>query len=264
MDRTTARQRAEAYELFMGRWSRPVADRFLDWLQAPTGADWVDLGAGTGVLSAAILERAAPRAVLAIDGSEAFTEHARHRFSDPRLSIEQGDALHLPLPEASRDVAVAGLFVNFVSPMQEVLSEMRRVLRPGGLLGFYVWDYPSGGMGMLDAFWQAAVMHDPEAAALSERQRFADCDYAGLDRACREAGLDPAISLIDTVTQHETFENYWHPFTEAESTAQRYLDGLDPERRAALRATLAQRLDHGGPIRLAARAWCVKAHLPQD
>ncbi|MGR3464745.1 class I SAM-dependent methyltransferase [Limimaricola sp.] len=263
MEQTVSRRDAEAYELFMGRWSRPVADRFLDWLRAPTGADWVDVGSGTGVLVAAILDRSAPRHLLAVDASENFTDYARHRFSDPRLRIEQGDALQLPLAAESRDVAVSGLFVNTVTPMEKVLSEMRRVLRPGGLLGFYLWDYPSGGMGMLDAFWQAAAGIDAGAAQLSERHRFAGCDFAGLDRACRAAGLDPAIGLIDTMSEHEDFEAFWRPFTQADSPAKRYLDGLDPAGRAELRGALAQRLDHGGPIRLPARAWCVKAVLPQ-
>ncbi|PSK87017.1 methyltransferase family protein [Limimaricola soesokkakensis] len=262
MDGIVARAEAEAYELFMGRWSRPVADRFLDWLKAPTGGDWIDIGAGTGVLTAAILERSAPRHLLAVEGSESFVAHLHHRFSDARLSIERGDALQLPLPAESRDVAVSGLFVNFATSMEAALAEMRRVLRPGGLLGFYVWDYPSGGMGMLDAFWQAAMSVDPEAERSSERHRFAKCDFAGLDRACRAVGLEPAIGQIDTMSEHEDFEAYWRPFTQAPSTAKRYLDGLDPDARARLRGALAQRLDHGGPIRLPARAWCVKAQLP--
>lgn len=263
MDGTITRRGGDAYELFMGRWSRPVADRFLDWLHAPAGADWVDMGSGTGALSAAILEQAAPRSVLAIDQSETFVDYARHRFDDTRLRVEQGDALSLPTGNGSVDVVVSGLFLNFLPAMAQGVEEMRRVLRPGGLIGFYVWDYPGGGMGMLDRFWESAASLDPDAAKLSERARFPDCSHEGLSWMCRQAGLPNAgITAIETDTEHEDFEDYWRPFTLADSTAHRYLEGLDADRRAALRLDLAHRLDHGGPIRLPARAWAVQAVLP--
>ncbi len=262
MDATNPRQAGAAYELFMGRWSRPVADRFLDWLDPPAAADWVDMGCGTGGLSAAILERADPRSVLGIDRSEAFIDYARHRFDDPRVRFTCAEALPLPIGDDSVDLVVAGLFLNFLPSMEQGIDEMRRVLRPGGRLGFYVWSYPDGGMAMLDRFWDSAAVLDPAAEGLAERQRFPQCDRDGITRLCDAAGLERAeILQIDGATEHADFEDYWRPFTLAAGTAPDYLAGLDADRRAALRLDLLHRLDHGGSIRLPARAWAVKARI---
>ena len=46
---------AEDYEAYVGRWSRPVAEQFVDWLAIPSGRRWIDVGCGTGALSATIL-----------------------------------------------------------------------------------------------------------------------------------------------------------------------------------------------------------------
>ena len=61
---------AEGYEPYMGRWSRLVARKFLNWLAVPAGARWLDVGCGTGALTQAILVYAGPAAVTGIDPSE--------------------------------------------------------------------------------------------------------------------------------------------------------------------------------------------------
>ena len=54
----------DAYEPYVGRWSRPVAREFLAWLGLPPDLRWLDVGSGTGALSQVILETAAPRDVV--------------------------------------------------------------------------------------------------------------------------------------------------------------------------------------------------------
>lgn len=56
-----------AYEPYMGRWSRLVACEFLPWLAVPPHSRWLDVGCGTGALSETILERAAPREITGLD-----------------------------------------------------------------------------------------------------------------------------------------------------------------------------------------------------
>ena len=59
--RHDAWQAGDRYEAYMGRWSRQIAPRFLDWLGTGDGLDWLDIGCGTGALSAAILAQCNPK-----------------------------------------------------------------------------------------------------------------------------------------------------------------------------------------------------------
>jgi trans-aconitate methyltransferase len=76
----------DRYEAYVGRWSRPVARRFLADLAVPAGRRWLDVGCGTGALTAAVLAEAAPAAVLGVDASPGFVRHATAHIGGPRAS----------------------------------------------------------------------------------------------------------------------------------------------------------------------------------
>src|SRR5262245_22119875 len=95
--RHDAWQAGDRYEAYMGRWSRQVAPRFLDWLGLPESLDWLEVGCGTGALSAAILARRNPRSLLAVDPSDGFVAAARAALADPRADVRVGDAQALPV-----------------------------------------------------------------------------------------------------------------------------------------------------------------------
>ena len=238
-----------------------MAVRFLDWLGAPAGADWLDLGCGTGALTQTILARSSPRSVVGIDQSEGFVAHARATTSDPRARFEVGDARALPLPDASVDVAASALALNFVPDRVAALRELRRVVRPGGLLSFFVWDYPGGGMGFMNAFWKAAIALDPGAAELGEGRRFPFCTVNGLTALCAEAGLTAVtIAPIEIETRFASFEDYWGPFTLGAGPAPGYCASLPEDKRAALKARLKQDVagEGDGAVNFVARAWAVR------
>ncbi|MDQ6436004.1 class I SAM-dependent methyltransferase [Mesorhizobium sp. LHD-90] len=252
------------YDFYMGRWSRQIADNFLDWLAPPRHAAWLDLGCGTGALTTAILARCAPRSILSVDPSEGFLAHARAVVRDERVRFEKASAQDLPAGDASFDVAASALVLNFVPDMQAALAEMRRVLKPGGLLAFYVWDYPGGGMGFIDAFWKAAAAVDESAGALDEGRRFPFCTPDGLAGICQAAGLvSPVIDSLEIETVFPDFEAFWLPFTLGAGPAPGYCTSQPPERQAALKQQLAQMLGTDRPISLVARAWAVKARWPE-
>ena len=138
----------DAYEAYIGRWSRPVAHEFVRWLAGPAGGRWVDVGCGTGALTATVLAATDPAHVLGVDPSSGFLAGARARVTDPRASFQVGDAQSLPLPDRSVDAVVSGLALNFVPNPQLAATEIARILVPGGVTGAYVWDYADG-MGML-------------------------------------------------------------------------------------------------------------------
>ncbi len=254
---------AAAYEGYMGRWSRQLAPRFLDWLRPPADADWLEVGCGTGALSAAILAQAAPRSLLAIDPAAGFVAQARAQLGGPRARFEVADGAALPATDASRDVVASGLVLNFIPDRLAALAEIRRVLRPGGLFGFYVWDYPGGGMGFIAAFWAAATLLDPAAAAVEQGARFAFCTPVGLTALCRDAGLPaPTVEPLEMTTRFADFEAFWQPFTLGAGPAGGYLAKQPPERQSAIRDKLAERFAGSSPIELPARAWAARLRLP--
>jgi trans-aconitate methyltransferase len=155
----------DAYEQYVGRWSRTVATELLRWLAPRSGLAWADVGCGTGALASTILTMCDPSSISGIDSSEGFVSLARQRISDPRARFETGDATHLPWNSAVRDVTAAGLVLNFVRDHSGMVREMARVTRPGGTVAAYVWDY-AGGMQMMRRFWDAAIAVSPNDAKL--------------------------------------------------------------------------------------------------
>ncbi len=250
------------YDRYMGRWSRRIAPLFLDWLQPAAGLDWLDVGCGTGALSGAILERCQPKSLLAIDASSGFIETAYSKFADPRVTFDVGDAQALDAGDHSRDVIVSGLMLNFVPDRMKALREMRRVVRPGGQVAFYVWDYPGGGIEFMRAFWNAAVELDPAASGLTEGSRFPFCTRETLAAEVQEAGLlSVETSAIEAATTFADFNDYWQPFSLGTGPAPGYCASLEPAARERLRQKLDADLprEADGSIRLHARAWAVRA-----
>ena len=65
----------EAYEQYVGRWSRGVGRLFLEWLSLPAGLRWVDVGCGTGSLTETILEQTNPSQVTGIETIPGIHQH---------------------------------------------------------------------------------------------------------------------------------------------------------------------------------------------
>jgi SAM-dependent methyltransferase len=247
----------EAYEPYIGRWSRFVAIEFLDWLAVPSRLQWLDVGCGTGALSATILDRCDPLSVLGIDQSEGYVATARAHVVDPRSRFEVADATDLP--RVSVDVVVSGLVLNFLRDPPAAVHGMRRSA-PSGLVAAYVWDY-AGGMELIRQFWDAAVALDPGAANLDEGVRFPICQPRRLEELWLESGLtDVSSRAIEVPTVFRDFDDYWTPFLGGQGPAPGYALSLDDERRNALRDRIRAGLPVGfdGTISLVARAWAVR------
>ena len=250
----------ESYEHYMGRWSRLIAARYVEWLAPPRKADWLEVGCGTGALTGTILQGCEPRSILATDRSGDFVRDAERRLADSRVRCATAEAEDLPAGDRSIDIVASGLVLNFVPDIRAGLVEMQRVLRPGGILSFYVWDYPGGGMGFIDAFWKAAIAEDPGAEPLDEATRFPFCTEAGLVAICDSAGLGRVeTAALEVRTEFLDFEAFWHPFTLGAGPAPGYLQSLDQEKRAALKQRLQSQLPSSSTVSLPARAWAVKA-----
>jgi SAM-dependent methyltransferase len=251
------------YEFFMGRWSRPVADKLLEWLAVAKDQRWLDVGCGTGVLSSSILDLAAPQEVLAVDASDAFIAFAQQTHQDTRLRFRVGDARKLPAETGYFDVAVSGLALNFIPTPIVALMEMVRVTRAGGIVAIYVWDYAAK-MQMLRYFWDAAIGIDLTAKKLDEGDRFPLCQPSALDTLFQEAGLkNIEVRAIDVPTVFRDFYDYWSPFLGGQGPAPGYVMSLSNEQRTALEKRLWTMLPvrSDGTIALIARAWSVRGSV---
>jgi len=250
----------EAYEPYVGRWSRLVAPEFIRWLNPAPNSDWVDVGCGTGELTRALLEHAQPRSVHGVEPSPAFLAFAREHTGDRRATFAPGDALRLPLDDASVDFVVSGLVLNFVPDPPVAVAEFARVARPGAIIAAYVWDY-AGGMQLMRYFWDAAAELDSGAQSVDEASRFVLCNPAALTPLFEGAGLRRVETrAIDISTVFRDFDDYWSPFLRGGAPAPQYATSLSEARRAELRELIRSRLPVAadGSIALTARAWAVK------
>lgn len=256
-------ERGDPYEQYVGRWSRRVAPRFLAWLRIPAGRRWLDVGCGTGALSAAILDHGAPASLTAIEPSAGFLETAGRRLAG-RAVLHQASATQIPLADASVDVVVSGLVLNFIPDPPAALAEMARVTGRGGTIAAYVWDY-AGGMELMRFFWDAALALDAAAAKLDEGARFPVCRPEALAQLFADAGLHGTeVTAIDVPTPFTSFDDYWRPFLGGQGPAPAYAMSLDEGARARLRDRVRERVPAAadGSIVLTARAWAVRATAP--
>jgi SAM-dependent methyltransferase len=253
-------ERGNPYEQYVGRWSRQVAPRFLAWLGVSPGRRWLDAGCGTGALSAAIIDHAAPASVVGIDPSQGFLDKAQEQLAG-RAVFKRGSAAEIPLEADAVDVTVSGLVLNFVPDPRAVLGEMRRVTAADGTIGAYVWDY-AGRMELMRHFWDAAVALDGDAARLDEGNRFPLCRPETLRALFADAGLGAVeVTAIDIAPTFADFDDYWRPFLGGQGPAPAYAMALDEAARTRLRERLRERLPAraDGSISLVARAWAIRA-----
>jgi SAM-dependent methyltransferase len=249
-------ERGSPYEQYVGRWSRRVAPLFLSWLSIPAGRRWLDVGCGTGALCAAIVDRCSPSSVDGVEPSEGFLRTAKENLAG-RVVVHQGSATTIPLGDASVDVVVSGLVLNFVPDPQAALAEMTRVAAKGGTIAAYVWDY-AGKMELMRHFWDAAGKLDPDAARMDEGVRFPLCRPEALEQLFAGAGLEQVeVRAIDMPTLFANFDDYWQPFLGGQGPAPAYAMSLDEIARTRLRDCLRERIPStaNGAISLTARAW---------
>jgi SAM-dependent methyltransferase len=243
---------ADAYSAFMGRYSEPLADLFVQWAGVGPGGRAVDVGCGPGALTARLVERLGAAHVLAVDPSASFVAAARRRC--PGVVVHQGAAEQLPLPDGSVDAALAQLVVHFMTDPVAGLAEMARVTRPGGVVAACVWDYGTGA-GPLSTFW--AAVHDIDPDAEDEAAR-AGTREGHLVELFGQAGLDAVEPGRLTVTvPYATFDEWWHPYTLGVGPAGDYVAKLAPAARDALEVRCRERLPDA-PFEIRAAAWAAR------
>jgi SAM-dependent methyltransferase len=243
---------AEAYDRFMGRYSRSLAPQLADLARVRAGQRALDVGCGPGALTSELVVRLGADAVTAVDPSEPFVEAARQRH--PGVEVALAGAEDLPFDDGGFDVALAQLVVHFMSDPIGGLAEMRRVTRDGGIVAACVWDH-AGGKAPLSPFWRAVAEVDPGAGDESDLPGAREGHLAALFES---AGLDDVeADELWVRTEHASFEEWWEPFTFGVGPAGAYVAGLDAGAGAALRER-CRRLLGDGPVSLTMRAWAAR------
>jgi SAM-dependent methyltransferase len=248
-----------AYERYMGKWSQLVGAAFLDWLAPRTGLRWLDVGCGNGAFTELFAERCAPSEIAGIDPSEAVLAYARTRPALRTAHLVQGDAMALPFPAASFDIAVMPLVIFFVPDPAKGVAEMARVTAPGGMVTAYGWDMVGGG------FPYSAVrdeLRDMGFATPEPPSRDASQPEV-MQGLWQAAGLTAIESRVFTVERSFAgFDDYWTTVLGGPSTSATLRD-LQPQQIADLQARLRKRLpaDSSGRITYSARANAIKGRV---
>ncbi len=253
----------DAYERFMGRWSRALAPLLVQFAGVRDGDDLLDVGAGTGALTAALSAAAPSSHIVGIDAAAPYVAFAQTRHPGGLVRFEVGDAQQLRFSDRSFDRTLSLLIFNFIPGPANALKEMVRVTRPGGTVAAAVWDYGQG-MEMLRVFWDEAVALDPAMDAKDERH-MPLCRGGELEALWREDGLkDVSGEALTIETAFSSFDDYWSPFLEQQGPAGAYVAALSADGREQLRIRLHERLLGGrpdGPIVLTARAWAARGTI---
>ena len=255
---------AQAYERFMGRWSRGLAPLLVRYAGVRDGEAVLDVGSGTGSLAAAVATSAPNARVTGIDPSPAYVAFAQSKRANERSKFEVGDAQQMKFGDGTYDRTLSLLVVNFIPDAKKAVGEMKRVTRRGGTVAAAVWDYGEG-MEMLRVFWDAAIALNPADEKKDERH-MPLCGRGQLAALWQSQGLQNVVEEGLTVeTRFNSFDDYWLPFTEKQGPAGAYVAGLPAAQRETLRLRLRQRLladKPDGPFTLNARAWAVRGTVP--
>ena len=257
---------AEAYEGYMARWSRRLAEMFLDFTGFTDGDRLLDVGCGTGALAMTAAARTSRSEIVGVDPTETYVAFAREHASAPRLRFDVGDARALTYANATFDRTLSLLVLQFIPDMDRAILEMCRVTRPGGIVGGCVWDAEAAGQGLVHIFWDAAVALDPSAEARHVRNR--DTSRRGaLSGKFGAHGLVDVTETILTVAMEFTgFDDFWLPHLEPAGPTGAYVAGLSTERRAALQARLRRSVLGDlpeGPFTLHTPALAVRGQVPR-
>jgi ubiquinone/menaquinone biosynthesis C-methylase UbiE len=242
----------DAYDRYMGRYSRLLAHQLVDLTAVSAGQRVLDVGCGPGALTAELVKRLGAAAVSAVDPSESFVEAAKERY--PGVDVRRAAAEQLPFQDAVFDATLAQLVVLVMKNPTMGLAEMVRVTRKGGVVAACVWDY-AGGRGPVSVVWAAARELDPD---VMEASHFAGGREGHLVELFEAAGLQEIEQAVHSISiEHSSFEEWWDPLTLGVGPAGSYVAGLDPVRQAELRERCREKLPTA-PFLLTAHAWAAR------
>jgi len=254
-----------SYEVFLGRWTRRLAEPLLDFADFPATGRLLDVGCGTGSMVCAMGARWPARSVIGTDIAWPYIAFAHSRTRLANLHFEVADAARLPHPNASFSGAATQLVLNFVPDPAAVLREIQRVSIPGCPVVAAVWDF-RGGLVYQRIFWDTAAGIDPAAAATRDKLFSGPLALPeGLLQLFESARFNRAQrTSIAIRMDYANFNDYWQPLCSGQGPVGTYLVGLAPDLRAHIEEAVASAYRSGapdGPRSLTAAAWAVRGEV---
>jgi ubiquinone/menaquinone biosynthesis C-methylase UbiE len=235
-----------AYDKFMGRYSARLAPAFADFAGIDRGETVLDVGAGTGALTAELVRRGTAAAV---DPSPEFVAALRTRYPD--VDVREAPAERLPWADESFDAALAQLVVSFMRDAPAGVAEMRRVVRPGGVVAVCMWDRDE--MELLAAINRVQKVVTPERTADISPYR----NRAALQELL---GRGAETELLSVEASYADFDDFWDAFSGGIGPAGAWLDALtDAQREQARDVAYAELGKPDGEFTLVGRAWAARA-----
>jgi ubiquinone/menaquinone biosynthesis C-methylase UbiE len=228
----------KAYERLMGRWSRLVGEKFLDWVDAPKNLKWLDVGCGNGAFTEVLMARCSPASVIGVDPSEGQLAYARGRPGTKGAEFRVADAQALPFPDNSFDAASMALVIVFIPDPAKAARELARVVRPGGIAATYMWEFPDGFPPAPLAAAMKDLGHTPPVRP--------NIDASGRD-AMRTIWQQGGFTAVETEVvrirvNFSSFDDFWDSNTVPVGPSGKALSELTPSEREQLKTRLRERL----------------------
>ena len=249
-----------AYERFMGSWTRAVGAKFLDWIAAADGQRLLEVGCGTGIFTEMLVKATAPREIIAIDPAPTQIELAKGKPFARDVDFRIADAQALPFANGDFDLAVSALVINFIPDQARAMAEMRRVVKPAGLVAGYVWDF-TGDLNV------ARHIQIPLRKLNPNLPKVIGADSSRLEPLINlfaGAGFENVTGCpIEAEVTYPSFDAYWRGFIENPSAQSAYIKALPSSEferfRDTVRSTMPIKAD--GTITFSARAHAVKGFV---
>jgi SAM-dependent methyltransferase len=220
-----------AYDDFMGRYSVRLAPLFADFAGVH-GGRVLDVGAGTGALTAELLRRGAE--VVAAEPSPEFCAALRERF--PSIEVVQTPAEQLPFDEGAFDTALAQLVVAFMADAPAGIREMARVARS---VAVCMWGVQE--MEMFAAIDRTAKAIGAERGETTARRYRTLAELRDLLAPFGEV----QTAELDVTADYDGYDDFWSALSRQVGPAGAWLAALSPEQRERAREEMHEQL--GGP-----------------
>jgi SAM-dependent methyltransferase len=222
-----------SYDNFMGRFSVKLAPLFADF---------------AGALTSELVRRGADAS--AAEPSPPFVAALRERL--PGIGVHEASAEDLPWPDESFDAALAQLVLTFMSDAPAGIAEMRRVVRPGGVVAVCMWDRE--GMELLAAVNRTQSAIDPSRPTSEQLTNYRSRgEIEGL------FGDDVEVELLEVEAGYSGIDEFWDALADGAGPAGVWAASLDDTQRVRAREEIHRQLgEPAGSFSLTGRAWAAR------